>query len=443
MKTKSLLFFNLYWLFGILYFCFGRYAWHVPSYFILLFYIFLNFLAVNLGYRSVPTSQIAEKEVAPARNVLSEKEQFDRIKVFFAIACVITMYFQIIWVTTFLGKFSITTAFQNIGENYYDRMEFESDGTVFVMQFRTLFWFITYFVFPIGFMFFKVMNRFCKVLFVATVFVEVFASLNMGVSKNIGDLVFIYLATFFLRSAHNRRTSRVSSFRNTPSPKKKNKVFLRVVILVIVLLIAFSVIQASRNAVTENFDRNVFYKFCDIRSFSLFDVFFFWNESLLEVLDNLGKYVSHAYCGLAYALELPFENTYGLGFSRSLMEYATQYFGIPYMNEHTYNARIDMLYGWKDGQWWPTAFIWYGNAVSLWLVPLVMFFFGRFFKNVENRWFRSNQILSLVMYCQLFISFVYLSCNAQIFQGRHILIATFVLFFLYFCVNVLKIKIKW
>lgn len=443
MKTKSLLFFNLYWAFGIIYFCFGRYNWHIPSYAMLLIYVFFNFLAVNLGYISVPSAPASVQ--SSAEKEVSERELFERCKTWFVIACFITMFFQISWVIVILGKFSITTAIQNIGENYYEKM-YEFEGVSRILQIRTLFWIITYFVYPIGFYFFKLMSRFCKFVFVSTVIVEVFTSLNMGVSKNIGDLVFIYLATLFLSSAKRRDRLFMPKMQKSFDLNKKKReksLFGRIALIIAIFLFAFSVIQSSRLEASGSVSENLFAKFSDLRSFSLFDPFLFWNKALLNLFDKMGEYVSHAYCGLAYALELPFENTYGLGFSDALIDYSTQYFGIENLRPMTYNARIEFLYGWKDGQWWPTAFTWFGNAVSLWLVPVVMFLFGRLFKNVENRWFRSNQILSLVMYCQLFIAFVYLSCNAQIFQGRHIFIATTVLFFLYFCINVLKVKIKW
>lgn len=426
MKSKSLMLLNAYWIFSIIYYCFGKWQWNIPSYFLLLSYLLINYLALNWGYKFADVSKYKEIELSTSSRY-DPSEQFKKIRIIFLICCICTIIFEIAWVVTFLGKFSILDVFQNLGQNYYDKMEAEFDSPVLIMQIRTLLWIVTYFAFPVGFMFFKEMSLPYKLLFITTVGVEILASLNVGISKYIGDLAIIFIAVVLIKVFSSQKTRDNNS-------KKDNKSFIKIVVVGVVFLVALGIVQSLRGA-SSNVVENPYGSFASIRDYSLFDILFGKNSIVTSIIDNLGVYCSHAYTGLAYALELPFESTNLTGFSKAFMSYLEQYLGIASPIEHTYNARIEYMFGWKDGQWWPTAFVYIGNAVSLWLVPVVMWFLGNLFREVECRWRTQKQITSLILYCQLFIAMIYLPCNAQIVQGRQALIATVLLFVIYFFLN--------
>ena len=432
-RNKAMSFLNLLWLFTILYFCFGKFNWSIPSYFLLIFFVFCNYFAVNLGYG---ISVRKKRMILYANNSIDDKKLiFNKYKKFFIVACVATITFQIIWVVTFLDSFSFINVFNTIGDNYFERMEVEFNDVNIFMQMRTLFWVLTYFVYPIGFMFFKEMSLKYKCLFITTVIIEIFASLNMGVSKNIGDLFLILIMVIFLKNTTDKKTDTLFQM------KKKRKNYFKVGLLIIFFLLIFSLIQNSRDDVV-GYVENPFVGFATIRENSFFENIFGKNSALTILFDKIGYYLSHGYAGLAYALELPFENTMGLGFSNSMLEYAIQYFGFPSdLMSATYNYRLNSVFGWKDGQWWSTSFVRIGNSVSLLFVPVIMYLLGYLFGKAENEWREKKDVISLVFECQLFIGFVYASCNFQIFQGRQALIATFCLLFVYFVKNVLHLKI--
>lgn len=432
LKSKSVTFLNILWIFTFIYFCIGRFKWIIPSYFFLFLYVLLNYFAMNLGYLTLHPKDSRESIRLNDENDDPAK-MFGKIKVLFVVCCCATMFFQILWVTVFVGTFSVENVLDVIGSNYFTIQGLEFKSTNPMMQVRTLCWIVTYFVYPIGFMYFRFMPRKYKLLFVATIAVEILASLNMGVSKNIGDLVIIYLAVLFL----GKNSFAGATKRNS---KRSKRTFLKIVTILIVFLMAFSFIQSSRDQASSVVD-NPFSGFAEVREFSLFDLFLPQNSSLSGALNKMGYYLSHGYAGLAYALELPHKTTYGLGFSNSLLEYARQYFGLSSdVIKSTYNYRLESIYGWKDGQWWSTSFVRLGNAVSFWLVPIVMFLFGRLFKNTEINWYTKKDVVSLVLNCQLFIGFVYASCNLQIFQSRPLLIATSLLLLIYFSRGLLKKK---
>ena len=112
------------------------------------------------------------------------------------------------------------------------------------------------------------------------------------------------------------------------------------------------------------------------------------------------------------------------------MEYFDQYLNID-VGTLTYNSRIEMIYGWKNGQWWPTAFVWIGNAVSLWGVPIVLLLLGKFIRFIEDDFFKTGNIISLALYAQMIIMLFYLPCNMQIVQSRASLFGTLLLILLF------------
>lgn len=431
MRSKAFLFFNAIWAFSLLYYCTGKWNWNIPSYFMLILYVVFCIATLNLGYWTSQKATLEPRSIQSWEQ--SKAEVFHRYRHIFGLLCLTTMFFQVMWVVTFLGEFSITNVLETLGENYYERMEATFDSPVLVMRLRNLFYIVTYFVFPMGFMFFKQMPLRYKLLFVLTVVVETLASLNMGVSKNIGDLVIIGIAVLILNAAGGGETM-------DPAARKRRKKLLgRVVLTVGLFLVAFAIIQNFRAAVSYTRE-NPYGEFATYREGSLFALLFGENSGLTKLLNRMGVYLSHGYTGLAYALGLPYENTYGLGFSTALMDYAHRYFGLPELTPATYNYRLEMLYGWKNGQWWATAFVRFANAVTLWGVPVVTFFLGKFFASVERRWYEERTFLSLIWVCQLSIAFVYLSCNAQIVQGRQALIATAILAVAYVIHDVFKVR---
>ena len=275
-----------------------------------------------------------------------------------------------------------------------------------------------------GFSFFKEMGKFDKVLFGLSLLVDVFAALNLGISKNIGDIIIIFISVLLLNT-HNEIKSKQEKINN-------RKKFLKIFFSVIILFLVFSIMQDKRfeavgkNTVTIKCDS----KFGIVRENSIIDILCFGSPSLVYLIHSLCNYFSSAYTALALSFTLPFKTTYGLGFSRALMEYANQYLHISVM-QNTYCQQLEDVYGWLNGVSWPTAFVWIANSVSLIGVPLVMIFLGRIWCKAEVAWKSKRRLIGLIMYCQLVIAFVFLPCNAQIVQSRGAFIATTIMFVLF------------
>jgi len=389
---RIILFINFYLLFTVLYFYFGRYNWQIPSNGKLLLFIISVYLFLNLGFLigfkrstlTLPTNKIG-------KNVLK----------IFNISCIMLIIFQIMWVITILGKFNFLSIISNLGDNYIDRLDSSNSSVVPIMQIRTLLWGMTLFVYPIGFMIFKNMPFSSKFIFLITIVTDVLASLNMGISKNIGDIVLVFLLVSFIKN------------------KKPSKYLIKIVAMIILFLSIFGTIQIIRdNSYGYNStDNQIRFINSTNRDFSVFDVLSFGNNTVRSVVDRFGFYISHGYAGLAYSLELSHESTFGLGISRALMEYAESYFGLS-VQSNTYVERIDSEFGWPNGIYWSTSFVWVASSFTFWLTPLFFLFFGFLFVRVISRFYKYKDIFSLSFAAILFIQLIYLPANAQILQAR-------------------------
>ena len=409
---------NIYFVFTIFYYCFGKYKWKIPSYPMLLSYLFICYLALNIGYRICKVKKTRVLFSMTREISTSALEYNKKIRCVFNVSCIFLIVFQLAWVITVFGSINITDIFFNIGENYFERLQFQSDSVVPIMQIRTLLWGITLFAYPLGFMYFSRMPFFDRCLLLFTIIIDIVTSLNMGISKNIGDIVFIFFSILMLKGTMNIRRN---AFR---------KNLIKIALIVLAFLIVFSVIQSARNSAMSSIKENPYGEFASVREDNLFYVILGEDSMVCSLIDSIGSYMSHAYTGLAYALTLPFESTHGIGFSRAIMEYFDQYLNID-VGTLTYNSRIEMIYGWKNGQWWPTAFVWIGNAVSLWGVPIVLLLLGKFIRFIEDDFFKTGNIISLALYAQMIIMLFYLPCNMQIVQSRASLFGTLLLILLF------------
>src|SRR5690606_13160110 len=140
-------------------------------------------------------------------------------------------------------------------------------------------------------------------------------------------------------------------------------------------------------------------------------------ETIFPFITNyLSFYMTHGYTGMSLALELDPEWTYGVGSSRSLMRTTENLLDVNILQK-TYPQRIDNVFGWPNGMYWPSAFTWFASDITFWGIPFLMFFIGWCFAYVWHLFITEQSIVGLVAVCQLFIFIVYLPANNQLFQA--------------------------
>jgi hypothetical protein len=84
------------------------------------------------------------------------------------------------------------------------------------------------------------------------------------------------------------------------------------------------------------------------------------------------KYISHGYTGLALAMEMPFEWSYGLGSSKGMQVVFRDYLGGPDLFDKSYLVRSDAQNDWPALVWWSTIFPWIASDTTFYGTVLVM-----------------------------------------------------------------------
>ena len=430
-EQKFIKYITLYLLATLAYYFLGRYQWIIPSPTKLILYVLLCVVALYFGF-------LICIRYSSSKQIINVSYNFKtRSIVLFRLSCFTVIIFQIMWVVVMLGRFSIWDLTRVIGTNYFERLFFVTDSPVFIMQLRTLLWGLTLFAYPIGFVFYKRFGWFDKTLLAITILVDVLSAVNMGVSKNIGDILLIFIACQLVKQE---------------SPKdailKRKKTFqIRInkpILWIILFVIMFNIIQYARDEVIfsdRSMPSNLFPRFAEVRETTVFDLLTLRIPFVINNIERLGVYASHGYTGLAFALDLPFQSTYWFGFSRALLEYVEEFTGQT-LRQETYNARIESLFGWHNGMYWPTAYVWLGNILSLWFVPVLILIFGAILAIVFKRFEQRKDIPSLALLCQLFIGAIYLPANAQLVQSRASLWGIIMLVVVYVVTNRSSVKTR-
>ena len=93
------------------------------------------------------------------------------------------------------------------------------------------------------------------------------------------------------------------------------------------------------------------------------------------------------------------------------------YLGIS-VEQNTFVYRIDTEYGWPNGIYWSTAFVWVAASFGFLITPIIIMIFGFSLTNSVKRFLLYKDIFSLTLSCILFIQIVYLPANLQILQSR-------------------------
>jgi hypothetical protein len=142
-------------------------------------------------------------------------------------------------------------------------------------------------------------------------------------------------------------------------------------------------------------------------------------------------YPTHGYQGLAYNLQTDFQWTKGLGSSRALDSYWTQYLQGASQSGSTYPARTEVRTGWPQGQYWATIYPWLASDITF---PGTIAFMGLLGWWLAKLWFESVIIrarLSILLLAQALLCIAYIPANNQIGIGRPSLIAFLSLVSLY------------
>lgn len=144
-------------------------------------------------------------------------------------------------------------------------------------------------------------------------------------------------------------------------------------------------------------------------------------NSLKVITAYLTRYVSNSYIAIAYALELPFKCTFGLGHSWFILDNLGSLSSELWAR--TYNMRIEDAFGYGHYANWHTVYLWFANDVSFIGVPILFFFLYYFYGRAWRRFLEEKDLFCFLRFI-IFVKMSYfISANNQIFQNSDTLIA--------------------
>ncbi|MFM6905243.1 MAG: hypothetical protein ACKOUU_04165 [Acinetobacter tjernbergiae] len=153
-------------------------------------------------------------------------------------------------------------------------------------------------------------------------------------------------------------------------------------------------------------------------------------NSLIETYYSLSAYMSQGYQGLAYAFDVDYNWTYGVGYSRFLTTYFDKYLNLN-VDKNTIPALIQNQYGWDANINWHTMYVWFASDISFPGLYFLMLFFGYLLGKTWKESVLQLNPISILLFVQLSILVTYACANNQVFQSGTGTVCFFVTLFLW------------
>lgn len=270
---------------------------------------------------------------------------------------------------------------------------------------------------PLSFYFWK---RLCGVQKICSIIVYTFYLLQyVCTGTNVG--IFDFIVTFFVIRVIKKELE--SNKRHKKNPKKIRNTIL-IITGVFMVLYAFDFVMGSRiGDETGSVPIGGGYAYLNKNSFLYENA----PNVLKPVLLYLTRYLSVPYHALSLSFNVPFDSTFGFGYSWFLLD------NMPFSHElweRTYMMKMEGMFNYSHWASWHTAYLWFANDVSHIGVPIVLFVLCRLFGRAWKRFITSGCVVSLLQFL-LFVKFVlFISANNQVFQASDHLFAFWILFLL-------------
>ena len=145
----------------------------------------------------------------------------------------------------------------------------------------------------------------------------------------------------------------------------------------------------------------------------------------------IDNYLTQGYYALGLALDMDHNFTFGMGNSFFLTTLGEKYFGNHYIENKTYQARIEKQHGWSHYVKWHTFYTWMANDVTFFGVFFIVFYIAFFFAQSWHDIIQRKNIYSIPLFTLFIIMIMYFPANNQIFGFQGSLITFIVLFYLW------------
>lgn len=404
-----------YLAFTVFLYFFGPVDWNIPSATKLLLFLAVNYGGLLLGYRWGTL-----RARAGMRGGLPRFAGVVRIHPWVLRLVLFSMLFAIFSMTLRLfairgGLSEVLATITSPGEAYIQAQlmaQMDRDGLVmpiqgysWVFRISTVLAVFNGLYLPIAVACWRWLPRWYKPLVWLTIFCSLVYAIGVGAQSGVGFMLFSVLPVILYKIFVERKIARVvqgDRLRVRRPPSKGRLVIAGASsLLLLVATVAFFQIDRAETSGHEISSGDALvgpFGTPTSRGFPLFE-----GGRLGFGVVMACKYVSHGYTGLALAMELPFEWTYGLGWSKGLQVILRDYLGGPDLFDRSYLARNEEVNQWPALWWWSTIFPWIASDTTFVGTVLVMILIGFGIARVWMEIVVNGNPLGFVLIGQLFV----------------------------------------
>lgn len=415
----------------ILLFFFGPWMWPNTNNLLLAFFLISANLFILLGYYSgINVKLFNNKKLLPSNSILKQKRVIGNLR-FFSIIAIIIALPDFLYVTRIYTLslnqilLLLKTAITDPYVNYSFSLGYINTGSsiekIFVIL-NVLSYFFRAAVLPISIVYWSRISKTQKFATVFLTLMEILKWLLKGMNKGLFDIVIIFIASILVIVASK-------SINLKPKTLKKNiKKAYRIFFVLVVLAVGMFTINSISRSGTEQI--NYYSSSANMQADPDNWMFIITPDFVHRSILSLSLYLTEGYYGLSLALELPFVSTFGFGNNIFMISNIRDYLGVDLWHR-TYMYRVSVINDWDSLVNWHSLYTWFANDVSFVFVPLVMFVISFVFAKVWKDSVLYGNPYAVILNSYMFIIFMYISANNQVFSYAYTYIAFVITFILW------------
>lgn len=414
----------------VLIFFFGPIQWHPPRPWKLALFLFVNYGGLWLGYRwGVKKARRAVRRGAQLGMIESRPAVMGLI----LFSMVFTIFTALVRLKSIRGDLgSVLATLLNPGEAYrQSQMMAElyraglgatANRSQYSWPFRitTVLSVFNGLYLSLALFYWSRMNFAYRALFFVSVCSAILFTMGIGAQSGLGFMLFAALPVAIHRLYFANRQAAVPK-RTVQSrggrPLSRLRVGAVVLTAVAVLVGTIMFFQADRQKASGRQTDLDAIMAAPFRDYSVPGTVRVTSGRLTFGIVMICFYVSHGYEGLALSMELPFEWTYGLGWSKALQVIVRDYLGGPDVFERSYLARNQQQTGWPALQWWSTIFPWVASDTTYYGTVLFMMLAGYLIGSSWSDVLITGNPIALALLAQMFILVFMFPANNALVQS--------------------------
>lgn len=407
-KYSPLKIFIFYILFTLFLFYFGPWPWPGRQNFYLPIFMFLIILFLSLGYYIGVNQKISTVPIS----IYKVNKLYNKSLIIALILFLPTLY----WRTNGEVSLAQLSDFGEVYRNSHSLDDVYAGKTAWVEYFRIFFSY--YLMFPIVLMVvfwsdFSLKQKSFGFLFILS---EISLAIFTGTNDIVGTMLIIIVFSIIIKLKGKFLSKKIFSYT-----------------IISITLFGIFVSYFTKTQVDRSGGETSIRVISSIRLVAEKDniLFNYLPNSLIEAYYSLSAYISQGYQGLAYAFNVDYNWTYGVGYSRFLTAYLDKYLNIN-IDKSTIPALIQYQYGWDENINWHTMYVWFASDISFYGIYFLMLFFGYVLGKTWKESVLQFNPVSILLFIQLSILMVYSCANNHIFQTGTGTVCFFVTLFIWF-----------